>query len=372
VKNRKTIIRTTTLMAATVALGVMLFLPLSYFVFSYQYIKGSIASEAEINGRIITDMVNANPLLWRYEQMRLDEALSRRPESGEDETRRLIDVKGVTIAESGGSLSPPSIKATEEILDSGLEVGRIEISRSLLPLLLRTGVIAWIGLLLGLAIFITLRVLPIRAVIKAESALRETGEFLSRIMRSTTNAIVAVDPGGLISHVNRRCIEICGYRREELLGRPFSLFFREEEYSAIREQLENVILGKELLLDLETNWQHRDGSPVPISCGGAPLTREDGSIAGLVFTAEDIGKRKQAQEEKERLIRELQQALAEIKTLRGILPICSYCKKIRSGEGLWSKLETYIHQHSEAQFSHGICPECYEKLSEELEQYNLK
>lgn len=55
---------------------------------------------------------------------------------------------------------------------------------------------------------------------------------------------------------------------------------------------------------------------------------------------------------------ELQQALKEIKTLQGILPICSYCKKIRDDKGSWNQLETYIHHHSEAQFSHGICPEC--------------
>jgi response regulator RpfG family c-di-GMP phosphodiesterase len=58
---------------------------------------------------------------------------------------------------------------------------------------------------------------------------------------------------------------------------------------------------------------------------------------------------------------ELQQALAEIKTLTGILPICSYCKKIRSDEGYWQQVEEYISKHSSAMFSHGLCPECYQK-----------
>ncbi len=363
-KNRKTIIKTITWMAGAVSLAVMFILPLSYFTFSYQYLRGSLASEAEINGRFITDMINANPLLWRFEQMRLEEALAQRPGNGEQETRRLVDLKGKVIAESDASLPRPLIKASAEVLDSGLAVGRIEISRSLLPLLLRTGLVAFGGFLLGLTIYVTFRILPIRAVIEAENALRETGEFLSRIMQSTTNAIVAVDQDGLISHVNRRCVTISGYRRDELLGQPFSLLFQTDEYPAIREQFDNILQQKTSILELETNWRHRDGNLIPISWGGAPLFRQD-NVAGLVFTAEDIGQRKQAEEEKERLIKELRNALAEIKTLRGIIPICSYCKKIRSEEGLWNQLETYIHNHSEAQFSHGICPECYENWEKE-------
>ncbi len=60
--------------------------------------------------------------------------------------------------------------------------------------------------------------------------------------------------------------------------------------------------------------------------------------------------------------RELQKALASIKILQGLLPICASCKKIRNDEGYWERLETYIHDHSEADFTHGICPECVKKL----------
>ena len=69
-----------------------------------------------------------------------------------------------------------------------------------------------------------------------------------------------------------------------------------------------------------------------------------------------------AERERDRLIGELQKALDSIKTLRGLLPICCYCKKIRDDRGYWSQLEVYIQSHSEADFSHGICPECVEKF----------
>jgi hypothetical protein len=66
-----------------------------------------------------------------------------------------------------------------------------------------------------------------------------------------------------------------------------------------------------------------------------------------------------AEAERERFIVELREALDEIKTLRGIIPICMYCKKIKSEKGIWDQLEIYIEEHSDADFSHGICPDCY-------------
>jgi len=58
-------------------------------------------------------------------------------------------------------------------------------------------------------------------------------------------------------------------------------------------------------------------------------------------------------------VRQLEQALARIKQLQGLLPICSYCKKIRDDQNYWQQVETYIESHVEVQFSHGICPDCF-------------
>jgi hypothetical protein len=76
---------------------------------------------------------------------------------------------------------------------------------------------------------------------------------------------------------------------------------------------------------------------------------------------EDIGNRKMAEEERESLIRELQDALGKIKTLRGLLPTCAWCRKVRDDDGYWKKVETYIEEHSDASFTHGICPDCLKK-----------
>jgi hypothetical protein len=76
----------------------------------------------------------------------------------------------------------------------------------------------------------------------------------------------------------------------------------------------------------------------------------------------EIDERKRIEQEREKLIKELQGALTEVKTLSGLLPICAACKKIRDDKGYWNQIELYIRERSEAEFSHGICPECAKKL----------
>jgi len=82
----------------------------------------------------------------------------------------------------------------------------------------------------------------------------------------------------------------------------------------------------------------------------------------LTLAQQEIERRKALEKEREELIGELQQALSEIKTLQGFLPICANCKKIRDDEGYWQQIEKYVEERSDARFSHGICPECAKKL----------
>ena len=83
----------------------------------------------------------------------------------------------------------------------------------------------------------------------------------------------------------------------------------------------------------------------------------------------EIEERKIAQIEKDKMIVELKEALLKIKTLSGLLPICASCKKIRDDNGYWNQIESYIKTHSEAEFSHSICPNCAKKLYPDLDLY---
>ena len=90
------------------------------------------------------------------------------------------------------------------------------------------------------------------------------------------------------------------------------------------------------------------------------------AITIAIARHEDLMTMKKLYSEVELQKKELEKAMAEIKTLRGIIPICGKCKKIRNDKGLWQQIEVYIHEHSGADFSHGLCPECAKELYGDL------
>ncbi|MHC4321989.1 MAG: PAS domain-containing protein, partial [Planctomycetota bacterium] len=94
----------------------------------------------------------------------------------------------------------------------------------------------------------------------------------------------------------------------------------------------------------------------------ATFCGSNGDVSGLIGAILDITARKEAENEREKLISELKVALDKVQVLSGFLPICASCKKIRDDKGYWNQIEEYIRDHSEAEFSHSICPECVETL----------
>jgi DNA-binding response OmpR family regulator len=89
---------------------------------------------------------------------------------------------------------------------------------------------------------------------------------------------------------------------------------------------------------------------------GQPISSRE-----LVARVEAMLRIRRAEEERDRLIVELREALATVKVLRGLIPICSHCKRILDDQGYWNRLEQYLHEHTEAEFTHALCPACLEK-----------
>ena len=114
-------------------------------------------------------------------------------------------------------------------------------------------------------------------------------------------------------------------------------------------------------LTMEKRYVRLDGKVVWVVFSFQRHHSADGSIEELT-TVVDITERKQAETERERLVVELQGALARVKSLSGLLPICAGCKKIRDDKGYWNQVEGYIQKHTEATFSHGMCPDCMKKF----------
>jgi len=93
-----------------------------------------------------------------------------------------------------------------------------------------------------------------------------------------------------------------------------------------------------------------------------PIFDENSNVVGLTLFLTDITERKKIERERDLLIEELRGALEKVKVLSGLLPICSKCKKIRDDKGYWNLLEAYIEDHTDASFSHSICPGCFDEL----------
>jgi hypothetical protein len=89
-------------------------------------------------------------------------------------------------------------------------------------------------------------------------------------------------------------------------------------------------------------------------------------IIRVVIAHENITARKKLEVEREKLITELQAALAEVKTLSGLIPICAWCKNVRTDQGFWQTVEQYVRSNSEATFSHGMCPDCAKKFKADI------
>lgn len=102
--------------------------------------------------------------------------------------------------------------------------------------------------------------------------------------------------------------------------------------------------------------------PRYVEVHGFPVRDASGRIHQIVEFSQDITRRKEAEQAKAQTLRDLQIALNEVKSLSGLLPICASCKKIRDDRGYWQQLESYIATHSEADFSHSLCPDCATEL----------
>lgn len=174
------LIKIITWLAGVVAMVFTLAVPLVFFLFSFHQEKAILITEIEINSPLVEQLVAASPELWRFRTQNLGDLLRRRPRDKAPAIRRLVGLDGALIAQSGDTLAEPIIWHSGDILDSGVAVARIEIGRSLRAILYKTAGCAILGLALGLAVFMTLRTLPLRALRRALAQNQELVETLEQ------------------------------------------------------------------------------------------------------------------------------------------------------------------------------------------------
>jgi PAS domain S-box-containing protein len=198
----------------------------------------------------------------------------------------------------------------------------------------------------------------------ADKAVRKNEERYRTIFECAGTAMMSGDEDTTILVVNSEFEKLSGYSKKEIEGkRSWQEFIAKDDLEKIKEyhhlRRTNAAAAPRTH---EFRFVDRNGSikHVFATVGIIPGTK----IGVSSFL--DITHRKQAEEEREKLIVDLREALSTVKQLSGLLPICSSCKKIRDDKGYWNQIEVYIRDRSEADFSHGICPECARELYPEL------
>ncbi|MFL5620683.1 MAG: PAS domain-containing protein [Gemmatimonadaceae bacterium] len=175
-----------------------------------------------------------------------------------------------------------------------------------------------------------------------------------RFFEINIDLLCQLDFSGYFKRLNPAWERTLGWTRAELMSRPFIEFVHPDDRQRTLGQNASVRAGGQAL-GFENRYLCRDGSFRWFLWNAAA----DSAGRVIYSVARDITERKQAEEERERLVAELQTALAEVRTLQEFLPICAYCKRIRDDENYWHSVEAYISTHTDTRFSHGICPSCY-------------
>lgn len=207
----------------------------------------------------------------------------------------------------------------------------------------------------------------------AEDTLRETQKYYQRLVEGLGDdfLIYSHKLDGTITYVSPGIESIFGVSKEEIIGSNWmkKVNWESRDLERAGKNINDMVSGIEYRR-IEMSFRHPDGKQRTVFISPHPIKNIDGSVVSIEGIVEDITDRKRVEEEREKLIKELQAALNEIKTLRGILPLCSFCKKVRDDKGYWEQVDVYIHKHSQADISHSICPDCAKEHYPDLDIYD--
>ena len=218
--------------------------------------------------------------------------------------------------------------------------------------------------LLSLQVFlgvIAVMTLALAAGVSERMQAEVTRAYRAAIVDSSYDAIIGKTLDGIVVSWNRGAERIFGYAEEEMLGRPITVVIPPDRLDEEPAFIERLRRG-ELIERFETVRRRKDGRAVEVSVTIWPIKDATGKIIGVSKIVQDISERGRAKDEREQLRSDLVDAQAQVKALRGLLPICAACKKIRGDEGRWQSIERFIQEHSDVSFTHGICPDCMQKL----------
>ncbi|MFC1898444.1 response regulator [Candidatus Cloacimonadota bacterium] len=188
---------------------------------------------------------------------------------------------------------------------------------------------------------------------ESQKALKLSNTKFESLFMGIPEPAVYLDNTYRIVDINKRFTEFFGYNLDEVRGKLILDLIVPE--TRIKEAKELTLNSKSCFID--TVRKNKAGELLDVAISSAQI-KVDEKQTGTFIIYKDISKRKEIEEEREKLISDLKHALEDVKTLSGLIPICSHCKKVRDDSGYWEQVEYYLAKYTNADFSHGICPDC--------------
>ncbi|MGE4519777.1 MAG: PAS domain S-box protein [Desulfobacteraceae bacterium] len=187
---------------------------------------------------------------------------------------------------------------------------------------------------------------------------KQTRAVFTEVFEYSHSVMIIVDPeSGDIIDANITACEYYGYSKDQMKSmKIFSINIWTPEQ--IKSEMEKAKKEERRYFLFQHRLSSGEIRDVEVYSGPMPL---DGKNY-LFSIIHDVTERLKVEREKEELIIKLENALKEIRSLKGIIPLCSCCKKIRDDKGYWTQLEEYLLEHSDAEVSHGLCPDCMKRL----------
>lgn len=291
--------RTAHYIALTLALVFPIFLSLSYFFIGYLNIATTLRTEAEANALFASQIINANPDFWRFEQIRLQDFLSRRLIKTHNEIRRIVDLNNVTIAEHREDVNYPCIMRSHNLYDSGNVVAKLEIVRSLRPLLWKTLLVGIFGYLLTTAIYLPVEIFVLAARQRAEAALLES-EGKYRLLVSKLPAIVFKGYADwAVDFFDDKIEALTGYGKAEFDSRSLKWFevILPEDLPSVKDAFTRALKTNQSYVR-EYRIKKQDGGILWLQEKGQIICNQDGRIDYISGVFFDITERKIVEEER--------------------------------------------------------------------------
>jgi PAS domain S-box-containing protein len=198
-----------------------------------------------------------------------------------------------------------------------------------------------------------------RALLRARQA-EDAVARQTLLLANVRDSVIVTDPAGVVTFWNMGATHLFGWTAGEMVGQPLAKRLPEHERTGMEEMLWAIATGADWRG--ERHDYRKDGSRIWVEGRASRITDAAGRVVGILGLANDISDRKRSEADRELLIGQLQEALSAVKTLRGLVPLCAWCKQVRNDRGSWRQLEAYLQENLDVSVTHGICPACAEQF----------